>query len=235
VDYLILCLIGRLVMFKFRYEESGWKPLWMPEADSGASFTVAHDCIEHFPNDDGSVEAELMAFGAMLYVRVIPNWWRLYGITDRGDPINILKGEFSFLMRYVEEREYPVTHLRPRRKLYNDEAEEFLQEWVTAMIRDAKSEMSMGNVYPGDESYNTVFVTDLHQRMVNWLRIGYRRAARRYRKMGHYGACELFDKIHREALEREGMADEGYTEMWITVNNTRETINVRSGWPGDLS
>lgn len=63
-------------MRKFRFEYGinddgliGWKPLWMRNADPTESEFVPHDIMEHFGEEVITLESELMALGAMLYVR----------------------------------------------------------------------------------------------------------------------------------------------------------------------
>lgn len=52
------------------FGNTGWRLENKPEFNAATDGRlVAHDCIEHFANDDGSVEAELMALGAALYGR----------------------------------------------------------------------------------------------------------------------------------------------------------------------
>lgn len=53
--------------------ESGLIGLIEPNAPeefrAGLDILIAHDCIEHFKGDDGSVDREFMAFGCMIWVR----------------------------------------------------------------------------------------------------------------------------------------------------------------------
>jgi hypothetical protein len=47
----------------------GWKPNHHPTFDPGSGFVVAHDVLEHRPDDRDCIEHELMAIGAGVYVK----------------------------------------------------------------------------------------------------------------------------------------------------------------------
>ena len=51
------------------YQTKGARPIDTPHADPLGGMSVAHDMLEHFHNDQGSVYEELMALGASYYVR----------------------------------------------------------------------------------------------------------------------------------------------------------------------
>jgi hypothetical protein len=54
------------IFSRFRY---GWKPNHHPTFDPGSGFVVAHDVLEHRPDDRDCIEHELMAIGAGAYVK----------------------------------------------------------------------------------------------------------------------------------------------------------------------
>lgn len=50
------------------YGEQGWIPNWIPGANITSGFGLAHDVLEHDREDNGTIEEEFKAMGAMIYV-----------------------------------------------------------------------------------------------------------------------------------------------------------------------
>ncbi len=211
------------------YGEDGWLlvgapstyvPLW--------GMGVAHDLLEHRRNDTGTVEEELLAFGAALYVRGEGGYWNRkasglcpgthvgeeigrdlglkYGGIENGidDP-----GRTTRLDGHVEE--WIETAVREARKAIREDCED---------CEDCKDTSSQ-------DAGRWGHVVELFlRRVVGWLRRGYRLAARRYYGISPYRLATMFAEIEQKAdkLLRDDMSS--YCEMVIRLDVRKGRVSV---------
>jgi len=76
----------------------GLRPVDVPHADPLGGMATAHDMLEHFPGDDGGVEAELMALGATIFVRAEPGYF--HNRIGNPDPAKNLAADFPEIARH---------------------------------------------------------------------------------------------------------------------------------------
>ncbi len=62
------------------YGSLGWREKDKPHFAPFQGLAVAHDCLEHFPDDGPEIEHEMQALGAGLHVRgiIVSNGYRSY-------------------------------------------------------------------------------------------------------------------------------------------------------------
>lgn len=194
------------------FGEKGARPIDMPGADPLGGMAVAHDVLEHFPNDDGSVAAELRALGAALYVRGASGvFYRNGGVRSQEDAIAV---EFPDLYRHLVYEGYELA--RPPRTCRVDEMEEVFDECITKGFR---------NIRDQEEKDTRKEFLD-RSLWLGWLRIGYRRAERRFRRVGYHEAGAMFTKIETWADKFLKHAEEG-DRFAVSVSLARRTVKCR--------
>lgn len=173
-----------MIRRKFIYEEHrehggfGFRPLWLPNADPASGMTVAHDVLEHFPHDNGSVDHEFKAFGAMMFVRGVCGWWAEQG-SYYPDPAKQVGGDFYDLLSRVHEGDENLNPpgIVPPLRQYDD----LLQRVAKAGCEEATKELQNG--YDPKECVSP----EEHDRILGWMRLGFRAARRRY------SGCDPYD------------------------------------------
>src|SRR5687768_11443869 len=95
---------------------TGWRPEHQPDFDPMQGMGVAHDLLEHFPDDDAGVERELQAFRSILLIRV-----------EHGDlDPRSLATEFPDIMAKLHYNETDLVRRAPRTRPLQEGLEEFL-------------------------------------------------------------------------------------------------------------
>lgn len=207
------------------YGSFGWRPKWQPTFNALRGIAVAHDCLEHFPNDDASVEAELQALGASWFIRGETGYFFDYGWGDR-DPVRNIAAEISQLVEETLNAGQLLPEPPSARPL-DAGVERMLKRVAAAGIDDAQTEWrhrGTDEPFPADWNVRSV---------LGWLRLGYRKAKRRYRHISQYQVKEVFWQIEKGAdrLLREVEGTEGLT-MIVSVNLRRGTVKCRIADPG---
>jgi hypothetical protein len=188
------------------YGTLGWRPADMPCSDPLGGQTVAHDILEHFPNDDGGIEAELMALGAAVYIR------GQGGFFDQGPGHGIVQNvaaDFRELARHYVFENFSLTD--PGRTQAVEGEDENLQMITNQARLDLWDESD-----PGDE-IRRFFYNDNQQRMLGWLRKGFRKAAKRYRGLDVCSLSHMFSEIEETVEYVTKHAFEG-SEMTVRVD-----------------
>jgi len=183
---------------------------------------VAHDLLEHRQGDEGTVKDELLAFGAILYVRGLGGYFQRKG--SYYSPGENLGGEMAsdLGIKYEGiERGIPD----PGRTL---RLEDDVEEWIDQAIKGCRKEIqehSRGygdsdTPWSGDQSNE--FLT----RARGWLRRGYRMARRRYKDIDVCVLSHLFAEIEKKAdhLLKDDMAD--YCPMVVRLDVKRGNVMV---------
>lgn len=171
----------------FEFGSIGLQPLDMPHADPLGGMAVAHDILEHFPGDDGGVEAELQALGASLWVRNLDEYYHQKG-QFRTDPAENIAADFPELWSHVWEGfELRLTG-KGRSRLDDSEADEII-------LRAC----DLGVKYIRDNGGGGLPNLDYQIAMKRWMRVGYRRARARFRGIDRSELVWLFMEIERRA------------------------------------
>lgn len=194
----------------FEYREDpefgslGWVPKGAPRAfNSGDGVLVAHDILEHRPNTSASWEDELMALGAMIFVRGEQGYFSRQYVSgwDRNMSVDLARC-FEFL-------NWQDKKLKPLRTVTIDG----IDDDIDSAIQMARKEADCKST-----AYD-------RKAMKSWLRFGYRHAKRRYNNNGGR-ACNLFTQIAEESNRFAEYAQEGLDELKVSVSVKNWTAKI---------
>lgn len=207
---------------------SGWvldaKPYFDPMDGRG----VAHDVLEEMPHGGEQPHDELMAMGAMMFGR------GSISAAFNNRPIEeVLSYEFSELFRHAfGEEHYWLSHapkaLRLDQGVYGEdyEREEAIVQAVAPLVLEYIDKYGEDEFCDNQEQLEEARAWIPHAQ--NWLRIGFRRARRRFHP--HMEGCDvafMFERIEREvnALKYAELGDRltlrvkyqrNHFELWHT-------------------
>jgi hypothetical protein len=193
------------------YGEIGLRPSNEPNADPLGGMSTAHDMLEHMPGADFGVADELIAFGAILYVRGKTGWWAHQG-RYICDPVDNMVAEMPEILRHIEEIGFmPAPSTRP---LHDEYCEERIQRLVLKIPENAKKNGDVDILDLAEEHTEDIR---------SYLRIGVQRARRRYRHHDIWNVMETFNKI----METADKEIEHYKEWADTRTEVRISANIR--------
>ena len=173
----------------------GWILDGMPHFDASYGLTVAHDCLEHFDLGD-QITDEWQAFGAMLYGRGMCG--SLYG------PYHTTASNMaSDIVRFLADTEF-TTPVRRTTRHWDDCVEDELAQLGREILKGIRSEYdSCGwdGLPKGKDRTNLV------RNVLDWVRVGYRRAERRWKHIGpgslDYLFVQIRDEVDKKSRHRE--------------------------------
>lgn len=165
----------------------GWVPKNKPYFDPGHGQLVAHDVLEEFPNGGEQPEDEFMALGAMLYGRGQGDFFLNSKIT----PGHMLCYDALEIFRHIQEEEgYALKDSPKTKKLTNTEYD---SEWIEEQICEFENkvldiilsdyEYDLGEFSDSSQletNISKILNKSLTNNMANWLRIGVRKAHKRF-------------------------------------------------------
>lgn len=199
------------------YGGIGWSPVWVRDADPCLSgMTVAHDILEHFPSAGADVIGELQAIGAMFYIRGVGGYWHQINHM-RPDPGYHASADIPDIFRHVVDESMPFECPKGGRRRLSEEIEDWIGDGLadTEEIRDIDFPIEW-------ESFKS--------HAARWIRIGYRRAVRRYRGIDPYSISTLFLKIQKGIDST--LREEVWPGMELTVSLDIQNQTVRI-WTND--
>lgn len=187
----------------------GWREIDKDHFEPLAGIAVAHDCLEHFPDDGPAIEHEIQAFGAMLHVRgsqctngcSTTSWWE----SVQRDLLTVFQ---LYQFQGVTFHPPPFTY-----KISNEEGEYQIAKLLVSFPSFLENELSISD--EEDKQLIHTFVSYLR----GWLRIGYRRAIKRWRKETEY-IQPLFADLERRADQALKHAEIG--ERFVVSINVRK-------------
>jgi hypothetical protein len=206
-----------MITTKFDWREDrefggfGWILQGFPNFNVSQGLGIAHDTLEHFKNGDGSLTHEMLAFGSMLFTRVECCWFSSRG-NYRGAIINLS----SDIMGFLRDVYYGNSNVLkpPKTRKLDDYLEDEIKGVMSKGYRDATQEYEVT-----DDMSETI------QRMVGWMRIGYRKAKRRFHGNTSDELGFLFDEIVRTVDEKFKHGNEGET-LVVKVNPRTLQFNI---------
>jgi hypothetical protein len=219
---------------KFEYKEGetelshgqwGWIPKGMPFDPCFDSITMGHDVLEHFNQRDTGLDAEMMAFGAMLYLRVEPDYWNVFGVGRRVDPAQNIAADIG---RFIMDDLFQEQHVSDPGRTYrlSDELEQVLFEMQQHVISEWKE----------TDNFTSAQFAEARQSLTNtvgWIRRGYRKAARRF-KLEVGERLDLWYQVEQRCAEflNPYQSDHANYEMLnavltVTVDTERCTCNFK--------
>jgi hypothetical protein len=218
-------IIGRFICEEHEeFGSLGLRPLAMPEADPLPGMTVAHDLLEHFPGDDGGVEAEFMALGAAYWLRhesgYVKNQRSRAGLTDHSDrdAADDFSGDFMELYRHIAHEGFSLSDPGTEPAIEC----EYTEENLAAIVRKglALTRTEIGDYCDDDsDELHTFCSTETGDRILGWLRRGYRKATERYEGQDAYSIAEVVFNGIEERIDEylKGDPSEG-TEIEVEID-----------------
>lgn len=175
----------------------GWRDVKTHEFDPARTFGIAHDVLEHF-DQSGTIEEEARAFGAILWGRGQSSWWATNNPHASRYSFGEVMGDECMESMARAGVIKPVGALPLDFPEYEDE--------IDSLLRNAKRALEG---YAESYSYDTSRANEDLRNFANWVRIGFRRAERRWgRWMTHHQFMDLFDGIANESIFSDGYEPE---------------------------
>lgn len=172
---------------------------------------IMHDLFHHFPNDKGTLEEELLAIGALLYV-FNQDFRNIAG--KPYDPLRLAE-DLCPLMSYRK-----LQYILPKKIQDKDDS---------SLLLDIKKELysQYANGYSTCyEQYKMQKVTNA----INWVRAGYNRAKRRYQYMDRhlltYNYYEMLYEVTEKVAKRIIRSNPEYIEVNLNIKEGK--VNVVS-------
>lgn len=201
--------------------EVGFVPRGAKDADPYWSLTVAHDTLEHFPNDIGSIAGELRAIGAMLAIRGENGYFGL-GFSEA------ISSDFVELARHFIHEGFNL-EAPGRSRPVEFHADYELQRAVTIGLREVWSELIVDGYYEEVAEEAVLQFCRLHKAILGHMRNGYRAASNRYSST--YSAMVSFRDIVKAVDKAHEDAEEGDI-LYVEVNpdDSFLSVRLRKGW-----
>jgi hypothetical protein len=201
------------------YGNLGFKPSWYPHGDPLGGMAVAHDILEHFPNDDGSAEGEFLALGAALYIRGDTGYFQRNGNVNEAK-VHIAS-DFPMIWQALTDRDGRST-VKHVQKVRDTELLDRCREIVRLGIKNLEE----NGVEPEDlPNHGT------RELIARWLAKGYAKAARRYR-MDQHTLSYVFGKIEAEADKALKYAEAGQV-FTVRLDLAHAEIHTELEYPND--
>ena len=217
--------------FKYEHDDerglTGWIPVDMAGANAMDNFGVAHDVMEHLPNDDveTSTHAELMALGACILVRVENNWW-VNNNLNRDDPSDILGYDIEEICNYICAGSQILGDPGKSYKIRDEVVEELIDDIARTGIN-----LFLKNVAKHEPNNYEKFKNLLNPDFViGWLRKGYRKAVKRYSNLCTFELGEIYTKISRE-VEKTSIHAEVGNILSVNISIKQGHVKVIHKYP----
>ena len=165
-----------------------------PAGEPLGGMAVAHDILEHCPNDPGTAEGEFLALGAALYIRGDSGYFQRKG--NRNSTAQHLAADFPMIFRIN-------SYFGPCLESGYDELAGRCQAIVAEGVKNMKDEEMPESAIP---------TLQRQSHIAGWIARGYVNAQRRYRHVdggAYYLAYDLFMPIEEEADKLLALAEEG--------------------------
>lgn len=210
------------------YGGLGWQPDWVENqamVDPIGGMGVAHDILEHPLRGIGGAENEFMAFGSIYWIRGQNNWWR-----QNGNFLSVedhMSSDYAqILPRIIEGYETLKSPGRTTR-LDDDRAEEVFHNSIQMGFLTTIAEQDHL-----EEGIHDLIHDGGKDRVLGWLRKGYRMAQKRYKGIDSYDVACIFTNIMNDADKRLKHAEEGMKlKVWIDFDTRR--VSADCYWPGE--
>ena len=195
------------------FGSNGWRLKTQPGWDPLGGMAVAHDVLEHFADTTDAPLHELQALGAALWIRDGGNYWGTYHpqsiYWDGGH--HIAPDLITVLQHALHEgMDLP----KPPRTVRCD-----AEDQIDIALWNARKEVTSEWEDPRE-------ARELLKLCRGWLRIGYRRAAERYKGHSPQQVVRLFREIEEQAEKALKTAEAGISKLHVTVNITELSAKV---------
>lgn len=204
------------------YGTYGWVPKVNPKFNAMQGFGVAHDVMEHTDLVSGSLEEEMLAFGAMLYIRGEGGWW--WNSMNPSAAYQMKDDIAQFTRDTFYQKGMGCVLAKPKRTLHIDH-ESDIEEIVASAWRAVRAEFEYD---PEDFRAFRHHNLDYRKRLAGWIRRGYQECKRRY--MGHKGwhLCDVFREITAkvDSLKHMELGEELHITLKITEREVTPVFEV---------
>ena len=201
------------------YESLGLAARFMRGAEPMPAMTAAHDILEHFeqPGEAIDSDGECQALGAALYVRAESG-----GLQNAyNGPAQNLSGDVARL--HTDAHQWGSIS-DPGRTC---KLEPHVEEWISEAVRLAYRELCDDYGYPYEYRPGPQWRAYVH----GWLRIGYRRARKRYAAQGI--KYWTFDALERQIGAATKHTEEGALVRVVLCYNNPARFRVYTVEPWD--
>lgn len=173
------------------YGSLGLKPLWMPghQSDPLMGTGVAHDVLEHGPAD----ACEWQGLGGAIYVRANNGYFS----RGRGNPdaVENIASDFNELFNLWEGQPIPTPRRRPRVQRHEASVMDTINSIVLRGCALVVSERTYDDDVQAIAEAEQWVTAEQRQRMRDWMLLGYRACAHRWRLVDTYMVYETFIAI----------------------------------------
>jgi hypothetical protein len=187
----------------------GWIMKGQPDFNAGTGRMIAHDTLEHFAGRYDGITDEMLAFGSILYGRADGGW---FNNTSNSNVAWHMSSDIGMMLRDMQYGDKEIKVAPPTRPLREDWLEETIQDAMHRAVKQANDEW-------GENEDPNAFSNSMKEvdRMIAWMRIGYRMARRRWHGCDAWSLSNLFVKIQEEVDLRYKHGDLG-EELHVRVN-----------------
>jgi hypothetical protein len=220
-----------MLVRRFKWKDSdsfgwGWCPAWMDNGDPVVGFGAAHDCLEHFPRCIGGFEGEMMAFGAMQFVRHYADW--------RGGILEAQRHDIAYFLENVAWQEQTLRD--PGRVRFDDmpHTKEELIEAARKGILGWLHEHADGETL---WAQRRMLPKDAAARIAGWMALGYHKARKRFAQwnLDSGDLLPLFDQI-KDGFDRLAKRDaEPGEQIVVRVDFARMRVSVTRDYDSAFS
>lgn len=192
----------------------GWLMEGAPSSyEPGGGMTTAHDILEHQPNDNGSIEHELMALGAMVHVRMEGCYWSRHGSLLK--PVEHLSSGLVFLFNNYRDEFESLTRYHKR---------------THAVVQHEDLFTDVLNTFRADEDVRELcsrsFLRSWTSRALPWLRVGYRKSAARFRSIPSWTLTSCFMSIEKQVDDLTLRDEAQYCRLVVKADAAAGTAHV---------
>lgn len=213
--------------------EPGWIMRGMPNFDPIGSLGMAHDVLEHLTPNDDSMEAEMRAFGVIVWGRGMSGWF--YRANSRYTVAATLSHDLCEFIRnhYLGgETLHEAPPGRGRKRLDDDDAERILfdvfRETLKATRRSAPDYMDDDEEIADLRHYAAGFM----RTAMPWMRMGFRQAERRYRDSNPDEFTWMFEQLESEFRNTAYTGEFGEI-LRVTVDTRAMRCTIARGYTDD--
>ena len=183
------------------YGSNGWRMVGT-NMDPLGGMGVAHDCLEHFGEDNVTVTSELKALGASLFTRA--DYFSAKGKFETNPGVHIA-ADVPMILQAIRNGDHitkpPATRPIPCEDCIDKMFSEVRKNWRDE-CEDIMCRNDMARQFPAIRS---------------WLRVGYRMATRRYRGHSQWDVTNLFMSIE-DAADKYLKHAESWNRLVVRVN-----------------
>lgn len=193
----------------------GWKPDCCPNFDPGLPHVVAHDVIEHL-DDRSSFDGELRAFGVTMFGRMTVH------------PDGMYEASGSDLSSFLAMQDYKVK--APPKSLASRKLSHGAEHMLDNFMEEAEAQTARKAVWDGYKNPgakpNVQRFLEVQEAVRGWVRIGYRVAARRFKKFGPHGVDKLYGDLTK-AIERDYQRTPAKPGDTLTISVNLDTFDIK--------